>query len=144
MKLYKGYLTVNDKTFVAYIGRKQGKYKEGDNIATEDLMMMADNKFKLLKEGNTRWNTPLEDEEKILALHAPKIKSLQKQATKAKKGNPLRPNDGTPKDKAEQDKPKWLSQHSKKPDDLKKPKSWNSKMWHWCSTETGDKCAGNW
>jgi hypothetical protein len=34
--------------------------------------------------------------------------------------------------------------NSTKPDDLKKPKSWNNKDWHWCSPETGGKCAGNW
>jgi hypothetical protein len=96
-KLFKGYLAVNDKIFVAYIGRKQENYEEGNNIATEDLITMADNKFKLLKEGN-RWNLPLVDEEKILALPA-EIKTLQKQAIKAKKGPPTTakkwPNEGT-------------------------------------------------
>ena len=151
--LFKGYLAVNDKTFVAYIGRKQENYEEGDDIATEDLMTMADNKFKLLKEGN-KWNAPSEDEEKILALHA-EIKTLQKQASKAKKGTPptskkeknKRNNDGNPKDKGREksknDKPAWMI-NSTKPDDLKKPKSWNNKDWHWCSPETGGKCAGNW
>jgi hypothetical protein len=52
MNLFKGYLAVNNKTFVAYIGRKQENYEEGDDITTKDLMTMADNKFKLLKEGN--------------------------------------------------------------------------------------------
>jgi hypothetical protein len=127
MNLFKGYLAANNKTFVAYIDRKQENYKEGNGIATKDLMTMADNKFKLLKEGN-RWNAPLEDEEKILALHT-EIKNLQKQATKAKKGNPpaatkKRLTGRTPKkkgyDKAKQDKPDWMS-HSNKPNDLKKP-----------------------
>jgi hypothetical protein len=150
--LFKGYLAVNDKTFVAYIGRKQENYEEGDDIATEDLMTMADNKFKLLKEGN-RWNAPSADEEKILALHA-EIKTLQKQATKAKKSGASpttykkKPADTTQKKKGagertKQEKPDWMV-HSKKPDDPKKPKSWNNKMWHWCSPETGGKCAGNW
>jgi hypothetical protein len=44
--LFKGYLAVNDKTFVAYIGRKQENYEEGDDISSEDLASMADNKFK--------------------------------------------------------------------------------------------------
>jgi hypothetical protein len=148
--LFKGYLAVNDKTFVAYIGRKQEIYEEGNGIATEDLMTMADNKFKMLKEGN-RWNTPTEDEEKILALHA-EIKTLQKQATKAKKASSAtkkKSSEAIPKkrgagEQIKQDKPDWIV-NSKKPDDLKKPKSWNNKMWHsWCSPDTGGKCAGNW
>jgi hypothetical protein len=52
MNLFKGYLAVNDQTFIAYIGTKLENYEEGDDIATEDLMTMADSKFKLLKEGN--------------------------------------------------------------------------------------------
>jgi hypothetical protein len=75
MNLFKGYLVVNDKTFIAYIGRKQENYEEGDNIATKYLMTMVDNRFNLLKEDN-RWNAPSEDEEKILAMHA-EIKTLQ-------------------------------------------------------------------
>jgi hypothetical protein len=146
--LFKSYLAVNNKTFLAYIGRKQENYEEGNGIATEDLMTMADNKSKLLKEGNRR-NTPSEDEEKILALHA-EIKTLQKQASKAKKRTPMAPKkrngNGNPKnkghDKLKNNKPNWMT-NSKKPNDLKKPKSWNKNNWHWCSLETSRKCASN-
>jgi hypothetical protein len=87
---------------------------------------MADNKFKLLKEGNI-WNAPSEDEEKILALHA-EIKTLQKQAGKAKKGTQTvapkkrnadgnQKNKGQDKSKSKNHKPNWMT-NSKKP---KKP-----------------------
>ena len=57
--LFKGYLATSDKNLVEYIRIILGKYEEGKDYRAEELMKLADNKFKLLKERGT-WNAPSE------------------------------------------------------------------------------------
>jgi hypothetical protein len=139
--LFKGYTSASDKTFVDYIERKKERYEEGESISPEELMELADNKYKLLKEAG-KWNAPSQDEEKILALHA-EIKNLKKHS---KKKVSFQKDDKKKKkyDKgSHKEKPAWFS--TKPADsDLKKAKTWNDKKWWYCCPETGGKCEGNW
>ena len=48
--LFKGYQAVSDRTFLKYVGSKQEKYEEGKQYSADQLMQLADNKFRLLKE----------------------------------------------------------------------------------------------
>ena len=51
--LFKSYLATSDKNFVECIRRKLEKYEEGKEYRAEELMKLADNKFKLLEERGT-------------------------------------------------------------------------------------------
>ena len=75
----KGYAECSDKTFVAYMARKQEDYKDGKDTTHEQTMQTADNRFKNQKLKN-KWNVPSVEEEKILALQT-KVKA-KKHATK--------------------------------------------------------------
>jgi hypothetical protein len=135
--LFKGYAECSDKEFVDYIKRKHEHYEEGTDIDPNDLMKLADTKYKIRKEAKT-WNAPSAAEEKILALEA-QIKGLKKAPGKkheakgvAKKGD---------KYKANPEKPAWFSLEPTG-DALTKPRDWNGKPWYWCSAKTGGKCNG--
>ena len=67
--LFKGYQAVADKNFLKYVNSKQEKYEEGKRYTPDQLMQLADNKFRLLKEKGI-WDTPSESKEKIMALEA--------------------------------------------------------------------------
>lgn len=146
--LFKGYQAVADKTFLKYIGGKQEKYEEGKQYTPDQLMQLADNKFRLLKEKGT-WDTPSESEEKILALEA-RINELTKSAksstkVKRKKKASDSEEEAPPKKSMRKskgkEKPKWMSQRPKE-EDLKKPRTWNGQKWWFCHKDTGGKCNG--
>jgi hypothetical protein len=148
INLFKGYLAVEDKNFNSYILKKKENYEEGGSQSEDSLMLLAKNKFTLLKDAG-RYNMPSAEEEKILALQA-EIKQVSKKWNKERKGK--NPNDKAPKkrgddkdkdNKKRPDKPNWMSEKPKE-GDLKKSKSWNGKDWWFCSPETGGKCEGNW
>ena len=141
--LFKGYQAATDKVFVSYIGRKLEKYEEGEDITSESLMQLGDNKYKLLKEGGL-WNAPSDEEEKILALQT-EVKKLQKNYTKKpdlKKTDKRSSVGDTTKKKIKMEKPSWFFKEPQG-DELKKPKFWNNRNWYWCSPKTGGKCSGN-
>lgn len=137
--LFKGYAACSDQKFVEYIGRKQEQYEEGEDVTAEDLMTLADTKYRQLKDKG-QWEAPSPEEEKILALEA-KLKKLEKTTNKKQTPKP----DGkkrSAKGEGTKERPKWMSQKPK-PEDLKKPREWNGKKWFWCSPETGGKCEGH-
>ena len=74
--LFKGYKACSDKEFVLYIKTKEEKYEEGEDIDINKLMLLADNKYKILVEKGA-WDAPSAEEEKIIALQA-QVKMLQK------------------------------------------------------------------
>ena len=41
---------ISDKEFVKYVSNKQEKYEEGKMYTPDQLVQLADNKFRLLKE----------------------------------------------------------------------------------------------
>ena len=48
VNLLKGYLTATDKKFITYIKQKKHNYEEGQDLQKDDLMTMAENKYKSL------------------------------------------------------------------------------------------------
>jgi hypothetical protein len=150
INLFKGYLAVEDKNFNSYILKKKENYEEGGEQSEDSLMLLAKNKFTLLKDAG-RYNMPSAEEEKILALQA-EIKQVSKKWSKERKGKS--PNDKVSKKKGDYkdkdkdkqkrpEKPNWMSEKPSE-SDLKKSKPWNGKDWWYCSPETGGKCDGDW
>ena len=85
VNLFKGYLVAPDKEFSTYIKQKKNNYKEGQDLQEEDLMTMAENKFKsLIRSGE--WNAPSKKQKEILVLTA-KLESItkKKKSDKSKK-----------------------------------------------------------
>ena len=74
--LFKGYKTCTDQIFVAYIQRKKEEYNYGANITPNKIMLLAENKHKVLVKESNRWNAPSVQEEKILTLQA-QLEELQ-------------------------------------------------------------------
>lgn len=147
--LFKGYQAVSDKAFLKYIGGKQEKYEEGKRYSPDQLMQLADNKFRLLKEKGV-WDAPSESEEKILALEA-KIAELTRSAhrsatAKRKKKIPESDNERSGKKSSKKvrksgEKPQWMFVKPKD-EDLHKPRMWNGTQWWFCHKDTGGKCEG--
>ncbi len=69
VNLFKGYGAASDKRFVSYIARRKEKYDEGEDLSHDALMNLANEKFKSMQDEGT-WNSPLDEEERILALEA--------------------------------------------------------------------------
>ena len=147
--LFKGYQAVSDRTFLKYVGSKQEKYEEGKQYSADQLMQLADNKFRLLKEKGV-WDTPSESEEKILALEA-KIaeltRSSKRNSTQKRKKRGTEENGENPGKKQstagrpQQEKPAWMFQRPTEAE-LNKPKMWNGRQWWFCHKDTGGKCGG--
>ena len=110
------------------------------------LMQLADTKFRVLKERGL-WNTPSDEEEKILALQT-EIRNQSKEISRLKKGK-TNPNRGKkrfiPAPERQQtrksEKPEWMKIRPKD-DALHKPRMWNNKQWWFCHPDTGGKCDG--
>ena len=76
VNLFKGYLASPDKEFATYIKQKKNDYKEGQNFQEDDLMTMAQNKYKSLVHMG-EWNALSKEQKEILALTA-KLESFTK------------------------------------------------------------------
>ena len=55
--LFKGYAAASDNGFRKYIKKKEEEYDDGNDITAEELMVLAENKYKAMVENNT-WNAP--------------------------------------------------------------------------------------
>ena len=145
--LFKGYQAASDRTFVRYINEKIERYEEGEDIHSDTLMQLADNKFRLMKERGT-WDAPSAEEEKILALQAEveklknrKRKSDRQSDSKTKKTTSSKKKPSKAGKKPQQEKPDWM--HTRPAEkDLHKPRVWNGKDWWYCHPDTGGKCDG--
>ena len=145
--LFKGYKAVSDRNFIKYVNNKQEKYEEGKRYTPDQLMQLADNKFRLLKEKGI-WDTPSESEEKILALEA-KIaklskttrKSIPKRKKKSSEDEGDKVRSSTNKKSKTSDKPQWMFQRPRD-EDLRKPRTWNGSQWWYCHPDTGGKYSG--
>jgi hypothetical protein len=143
INLFKGYLCASDKTFVAYIQRKQEKYEDEEQeeeLTPPVLMNAANTKYKILKEKGV-WNAPSEEEEKILALEA-KVSKLEKKKSPRAPKNDDRSNERERR-KTVSKKPKELLTPPMEAE-LRKPIQWNNRTWYWCHADTGGKCPGVW
>jgi len=130
--LFKGYIAAADKQFVEYIKKKKDEYEEGTDMSTDRLMILAENKFKILSQ-NGEWRAPTPEQEQILALEA-KVKE-QSEAMRRYRGNKSKDgnnkNNGKKGKKSEKKgKPKWMSKGPKTGDP--KTKSVDNKEYHWC------------
>ncbi len=68
--LFSAYKVVPCKNFRSYIKRKQDAYTDGTlTLAHKELIMLATNKFNLLKQEGT-WGAKSPDEDKIMAMQA--------------------------------------------------------------------------
>jgi hypothetical protein len=105
-------------------------------------MEQADNKFKLLKVHN-KWNTPSQDEEKILALKArvKKLTLLSQKNGRTPKGKEAKKGGRAPKLAPTVKQRSWFNKEPASCD-LHKSKLWKGKECWWCSPKTGGKCTG--
>jgi len=69
LNLFKAYKVIKDKEFTKYINDKKNEYNEGKDINPSQLMLLASNKFKTMKQDD-EWNAPSEEQEQIMALQA--------------------------------------------------------------------------
>ena len=140
--LFKGYLAASDKVFVRYIEGKKEKYEEGKDLEPEKLMLLADNRFRLLKERD-EWDAPSQEEEKLLSLQAEveKLKRSSKKKPTAKKEKKEGHTAKRPRRQETPEKPGWMKERPAD-EDLKKPRQWNGSDWWYCHPETGGKCDG--
>lgn len=139
--LFKGYAKASDKTFVAYIAKKEDDFDEGRDIGHDVLMQLALQKYKVLKEAG-KWNAPSDAEEKIIALQAEITKLKEK--TKGHNTNKYKgqghnkqqdsSNKSSPKTygKNPGKKPAWML--TKPKDGESHTKSVEGKEYHWCAT----------
>ena len=92
--LFKGYLACADKTFRSNIEKKQEDYDEGTVYTVEELMSLANNKYKTLIE-NGKWMAPSPEEEKIMALEAKLAKMSNPKKPSNQQGNTGGQNNST-------------------------------------------------
>ena len=59
--VFKGYLTCSDNEYVNYMKHKQESYEEGGEVTVENLVLSANNKYKILKEA-CKCNYPSREE----------------------------------------------------------------------------------
>ena len=139
--LLKGYKAANDRKFVEYIEKKEEEYEDGQAITPEQLMELAENRFKVLKQKGV-WSAPSPEVEKILALEA-KIQRLVKQQGKTKKkeksknkdkSNSNSNSDSNKNNKGNREnrkKPDWMLK-APTDDEKGKPKTVNGKEYWYC------------
>ena len=105
VNLFKAYTNVSDKVFVSYMGRKKELHEEGANLSLDEVMTLAANKYKQLKDLET-WNAPSPEEEKIMALEARINKMRNNQSNKKKEKNGGNPKKGKKPPHKKGDSPK--------------------------------------
>jgi hypothetical protein len=70
VNLFKGYMVAQDTAFVEFIKDHKNKYEiEGIDMTPEQLMQLAEIKYKALKQSN-QWNAPTKEQQEIVALKA--------------------------------------------------------------------------
>ena len=134
INLFKGYKAASDKEFVKWVIKKEDEYEEDVDINPIKLMKLAQNKYKTRIETG-EWNSPTEEEEKIIALEARvqklsvgKSKTDKTKSTLKKSGK----KDATTKRYGRKPrlKPDWMLKEPSKGESW--TKSVNGKTYHWC------------
>jgi uncharacterized coiled-coil protein SlyX len=82
VNLFKAYKACGDEEFLTWIRRKEDSYNEGTDITPEQLMSLADNKYKTLTESGA-WMQKSKSQKRIVALAA-QVQSLEKSSTPKK------------------------------------------------------------
>lgn len=134
--LFKGYKAVSDIEFVQFIKRKEESYEEGNPMSAEDLMKVAEGKYKI-RFNRGEWKAAPEADKRILALEA-KINGLEKKGSSTKKekhnGNKGKaPGKVTSLSKKPKkgEIPEWMTSAPKQGDE-RKPKTIDGKEYWWC------------
>jgi chromatin remodeling complex protein RSC6 len=146
--LFKGYGAASDKTFRAYIKKKEEDYEEGIDIDTTRLMLLALNKYKTRLVEEQKWNAPSDEEAKIIALEAQlkKLASSKKGQADDKKKRDNRKGKPKGKQEAKRKKAPWMTVPPKEGDP--RTKTEDGKVFHWCTTHKawgfhkGSDCKG--
>jgi len=131
--LFKAYKAVSDREFVSYIRKKEDEYEEGVNVNTDHLMLLADNKFRTMREAKS-WNAPSPEEEKILALET-QIQKLRREKNKPKPEGGKKGKDKRGKKKGKKEKKegsKWMKIPPSNAN-KDKPKTVKGKDYFWCA-----------
>lgn len=115
VNLFKGYLVAPEKEFATYIKQNKNDYEEGQNLQEDDLMTMAENKYKSLVPIG-EWNAPSTEQKEILALTA-KLESI----TKKKKLD---------KNEKSKEKFEWKKVAPENENDTRER---NGKTYNWCT-----------
>ena len=152
VNLFKAYLSVKDKEFLAYIRSIRHRHEDGSKyIKFHTLMHRADDFYKTaITRGE--WEKPTPQDKQVLALQAKvnklsKDKQLKNENWQRKKDRKQKNNNpsGQVQASGKAEKPDWLKDNIKPAAaSLKDPKTWNNIKWHFCCPETGGKCKGNW
>jgi len=138
VNLWKAYKNCQDKTFADFMKRRHEEYEMSNvNLEPKELMNLALNKFKLMKESNT-WRQLSEDDKKILALEG-RVSKLANKSSDRKKNNNSRNNGNN--GRRPTGKPKIMLSAPKDPHTVVQYKG---KPWYYCCKETGGKCEGKW
>ena len=117
VNLFKAYKACGDEEFLSWTKKKEDDYNEGTNITPEQLMVLADNKFKTLTESGA-WMQKSRAQKRIVALAA-QVQTLER-GTQAKKPEPKKP---------------WTGNKAKTPYKGKgKPNANKDKGWAWMTT----------
>lgn len=141
VNLFKAYLSTNDKEFVRYIHAKKDSYDEGNNTSPDELMNLASNKYKLLKQSG-KWEAPDANEEKLIALQT-EIQKLKYKARAIRTENGGDRKGKTGKEKTTwESRPDWLAKNIK-PTLLKKSKNWRSKDYFGAPKRLVENVMGN-
>jgi hypothetical protein len=136
VNLFKGYKAVADNKFVSYIGTKEDSYNEGTDISENELMDLAESKYKIMLESGD-WKAQTNEQKKIVAL-TQQVQSLQSvQKPSADKRKPKADaNDAKGSGKG---KTPWYFVGPKEGEQPTKEN--NGKKYHWCLNH-GEK--GKW
>ena len=108
--LWKAYFVASDKNFVRYIEGKKDAYDEGENIDRDNLMTLAENKYKALVV-EEKWNSLSEEQNQILSLTA-EVKKLKE--TRLQLGNKGKKSDKKKENKSDTTNENQDSKHNKK------------------------------
>jgi hypothetical protein len=85
--LFAGYAAASDDVFVQYIAKKRDLFDEGAETTPQQLMLLADNKYKTMKQAGT-WRAPTKENEQLVAMSAQLAALKAKNARKHKRGKP--------------------------------------------------------
>jgi hypothetical protein len=128
--LFRAYKSVSDKEFIRYIKDKETDYEDGEDVTASELMSKAKNRYKTMMQ-NGEWNSPTEDEAKIIALQA------EMKAFKGGKSQERSPKGNDDRNRQRKDeRPAWMFVQPKDGEPATKLLEGDPKQWHWCKTHS--------
>lgn len=151
VNLFKAYKACGDDSFRLWIGTKEDLYNEGANLSPEELMSLAENKYRTLSESG-QWMQKSTAQKRIVAMAA-QIQTLEKGKTaftkKPEAKKPYLDKRGNGKDagrfKKGKEKSKAWEWLDKAPAaDQPKEKDVDGKHFRWCTYHKEKGTGGKW